>query len=279
VAFHVRMGRRGWAIWAAVVVVAGGPAAAGATPVSGPHETVELTTSTTLPGASAALGYAARYHAAGDPSADPPALRHLWIELPPGTRIDTSVPPRCAASDFELQMRGESACPPAARIGAGQATVKQPGLGVATYDTVIYNADHDMLELVKSGDAVLAVVHTYVHGTTLEGPIPTCLTGGTAPDGCPFDQLILLANHLRVVPVSVGGRNYGTTPPTCPAGFWEGRVTFAYGDGSVDRVTASAPCARPRPRRVAHRRRRARHRRCRTSHRPRRGRRGRSCAR
>ncbi|MDX6699064.1 MAG: hypothetical protein QOE65_2461 [Solirubrobacteraceae bacterium] len=263
----------------AATLACGAPAAAGA-PVSGPHETVDLTTSTTRPGASAALGYAARYHAANDPDGEPPALRHLAIELPPGTLIDTSVPPRCAASDFELQMRGEAACPPAARIGAGQATVKQPGLGATTYDTVIYNADHDMLELVKSGDAVLAVVHTYVHGTTLEGPIPTCLTGGTAPDGCPFDQLILLANHLQVRPVSAGGRNYGTTPPTCSTGRWDGRVTFSYGDGSLDRLTASAPCVRPAARRVTRpRRRRARPRACRRRHRATAHRRARPCAR
>lgn len=221
------------------------PAAAGATPASGPHETVDIASSTTRPNASASLRYSARYHAANDPSGDPPALRHLRIELPPGTRIDTSVPPRCTASDDEIRFRGETACPPSARIGSGEVTVKQFGLGVQTYPTVIYNAKDDMLELVKSGDRVLAVVHTYVHGTTLEGPVPTCATGGTPPMGCPFDQLTLLANHLQVAPITRAGRNYGTTPPTCPAsGRWEAPVTLTYGDGSVDRVTPSSPCTR-----------------------------------
>ena len=221
------------------------PAPAGAAPASGPHETVDIASSTTRPNASAALRYSARYHAANDPEGDPPALRHLRIELPPGTRIDTSVPPRCTASDDEIRFRGESACPPSARIGSGAVTVKQFGLGVQTYPTVIYNAKDDMLELVKSGDQVLAVVHTYVHGTTLEGPVPTCATGGNPPMGCPFDQLTLLANHLQVEPISRGGRNYGTTPPTCPAsGRWEAPVTLTYGDGSVDRVTPSSPCTR-----------------------------------
>jgi hypothetical protein len=219
------------------------PAAAGAMPDSGPHETVDMWSSTTQPNASAALGYAARYHAAGDPDGDPPALRHLLIELPAGTRIDTTVLPRCTASDFEIRIRGESACPPGARIGTGEATVKQLGVGVATYPTVLYNAPDDMLELVKSGDRVVGVVHTYVRGSTLDGPVPTCLTGGSPPDGCPFDQLVLLKNHLQVEPFSVDGRNYGTTPPTCPKSRrWEARVTLTYGDGSVDTVTPWAPC-------------------------------------
>jgi hypothetical protein len=223
------------------------PTAANAIPASGPHETVDMSSSTTRPSSSAGLGYSARYHSATDPEGDPPALRHLVIELPPGTRIDTSVPARCTANDNEIVLVGEAACPPAARIGSGQATVKQLGLGTATYDTVIYNAPDDMLELVKSGDRVLAVVHTYIHGTTLDGPVPTCLTGGQPPSGCPFDQLTLLSNHLQIAPVSVGRgatrRNYGTTPPSCPpSGRWRASVTLYYGDGSVDTVTPQARC-------------------------------------
>jgi hypothetical protein len=247
--------RRGTAILSGVLLVPAlwlvvGSVPASAMPASGPRETVDLWSSTTRPNASAGLGYSARYHSATDPAGDPPALRRLAIEMPPGTRIDTSVPGRCTATDFELMFAGESACPRSARIGAGQATVKQAGLGTATYDTVIYNAEGQMLELVKSGDQVLAVVHTYIHGTTLDGPIPTCMTGGTAPEGCPFDQLTLLANHLRIDPVSAGSgaarRNYGTTAATCPqSGRWQAPVTLYYGDDSVDRVTPWGPCDRP----------------------------------
>lgn len=232
-------------IWAVLSLGLLWPAGAGAAPASGPRETVDIASSTPHPNTSAALSYTARYHAPNDPDGDPPALRHLRIELPPGTGIDTSVPERCTASDDEIRLRGESACPPGARIGAGWVRVKQFGLGVETYPTVIYNAKDDMLELVKSGDRVLAVVHTYVRGTTLEGPVPTCATGGNPPMGCPFDQLTLLANHLQVEPITRGGRNYGTTPPTCPAsGRWEAPVTLTYGDGSVDRVTPYSPCLR-----------------------------------
>jgi hypothetical protein len=207
--------------------------------------------STTKPNTTAAIGYSGRYHAAGNPKGDPPALRRLVIELPPGTRIDTSVPGRCEASDMEIMLGGEATCPRSARVGKGEATVKQVGLGVATYPTVLYNAKDDLLELVKSGDQVVGVVHTYVHGTTLDGPVPTCIGGGQPPTGCPFDELTLLSNHLETVALSVGHgaarRHYGTTPPTCPASRrWVVPVTLYYGDGSVDRVTPKAPCTRPK---------------------------------
>jgi hypothetical protein len=257
--FRVRRGRSaivGGALAALLL-----PGAASAIPASGPHETVDMWSSTTKPNTSGALGWSGRYHSANDPDGDPPALRHLTIELPPGTRLDTSVPPRCSASDAEIMVAGESACPSSAWVGSGQATVKQFGLGRATYDTALYNAKDDLLELVKSGDRVVAVVHTYVHGTTLDGPVPTCLGGGNPPSGCPFDQFTLLSNHLQVIPISVGQgaarRNYGTTPPTCPrSGRWQARVTLRFGDGSVDTVTPQGPCTRPRRRAKSRKRRR-----------------------
>jgi hypothetical protein len=248
---------------AALLVVLVTPFAARAIPSSGPHETVDIWSTTKTPGTAAGIGYSGRYHAVGDPHADPPALRRLVIQLPPGTRIDTAVPGRCTASDMEIMLQGEPACPPNARVGKGEATVRQFGLGVSTYPTVLYNAKDDLLELIKSGDRVVGVVHTYVRGTTLDGPVPTCIGGGQPPASCPFDQLTLLSNSLQTVRLSVGHgaarRNYGTTPPVCPASRrWVTPVTLYYADGSVDRVTPRAPCTKPKQhRKKRHSRRRS----------------------
>src|SRR5947209_13322410 len=87
-------------------------AAAVAHPGSGPHETVDLTTTTTLPGASAGLGYAATYHGTAGPRSRPPALRELVIDMPPGTKMDTGALPQCDATDAQLMALGEAACPP-----------------------------------------------------------------------------------------------------------------------------------------------------------------------
>ena len=224
-------------------------AAAGADskPGVGPHETISLLSSSTKPGAPAGVTYRARYHAAGDPSADPPALRRLVITLPRGSRIDTSVPGRCHASDGELMLQGESACPASARVGAGEATIRQAGLGPNTYKTVLENAKDEQLELIESGGRVLAVLHTEIRGRTLDAVLPTCLAGGQPPTGCPSDQSILLSNHLHTERITVGHgrhrRSYGTTPPRCPGtGRLVAHVTLYFGDGSVDHVTPSQRC-------------------------------------
>ena len=252
------------ALGAAVAGLMVAPAGASAGTVSGPHETVRLAATTTKPGASSGFVYAARYHAANHPSGDPPPVRRLVFDLPRGSRIDTTVLPRCTATDMELKLAGEGACPAGARIGAGAATIKAIGLGTATYKTVVYNAPNDMLELVKSGDRVMAVVHTYIHGTRLDGPVPTCLSGGDPPDGCPFDQIRLLANHLSVRAITVGRgrtrRRYGTTPRTCPRRTrrWSARIAVRYSDGSIDRLLTRGRCKprRARVKRWSHRGRR-----------------------
>jgi hypothetical protein len=247
------------AVLALVTALTGVPPAMAAT---GAHETVEISTTSADPGASAGLTYRASYHSATDPESDPPALRRLVIELPAGTRTDTSVPGQCTASDMEIMLIGQGACPASARIGSGQVTVREFGLSSATYDSVLENAPGQQLELVTSGSRVLGVVHTYIQGTTLDGPIPTCLTGGQPPSGCPIDQLTLLSNHLQTEAISRGQgrnrRNYGTTPSTCPPSrLWTGRARFYYADGSSDSVVYHVACRRPpRPRRRALRARR-----------------------
>jgi hypothetical protein len=258
------MGSRRSAILGGALAALVWPAGAGAIPASGPHATVDMWSSTTQPNASAGLGWSGRYHAAAGPDGDPPALRHLTIELPAGTQIDTTVPPQCTASENELMLEGESACPSSARIGSGEVTVKQLGFATATFDIAVYNGKDEIMELVKSGDRVVAVVHTYIHGTTLEGPVPTCVGGGSPPDDCPFDEFVLLSNRFQIEPTSAdhgtAPRNYGTTPPVCPqSGMWEARVTLYFGDGSVDQVTPEAPCD-PRSAKRAKRRHCHRHR-------------------
>jgi hypothetical protein len=154
-------------------------------------------------------------------------------------------------------LMGESACPAGSRVGTGMATAKITGLGTMTFNTVLFNAKDQQIELVESGGRAAGVVHTYVHGLTLDGPVPTCLTGGQPPSGCPFDEVTLLSNHLASLPISVGRgshkRNYGTTPPTCPrARKWVSRLTLSYADGSIDKVTASQACTparKPKPHR------------------------------
>lgn len=233
------------ALLASLAVVATATPAARADYASGAHGRIEVSTGTRATSAPTSLTYAARLHAARDPEREPPALRDLRIRLPAGMRIDTSLLPRCTASELTLRLLGERACPSAAKVGTGIATVRQVGLGVATFPTAIYNAPGDLLELILLGDRVVGVAHTYVRGRTLDGPIPTCITGGQPPRGCPFDQVILLANRLTVRRISVGDRAYVRTPETCPRSRrWDFPTTLRFADGSLDRVVPRSRCAR-----------------------------------
>jgi hypothetical protein len=221
------------------------PAAAAAAPAAGPHEVVDIRASTTHVSTPSALTYAAIYRSAPDSSAEPPPLRHLLIRLPAGTHLNTTVVPQCTASDAQIRLLGDAACPPGSRVGSGQVTADVTGLGRMTFDTTLFNGPDQQIEVIEAGNRLGSdgVVRTYLHGTTLDGPVPTCLTGGQPPSGCPFDQVTLLSNHLTMRAITVNGRSYGVTPPTCPvSGAWRTPVTLTYADGSVDTVVTRQPC-------------------------------------
>jgi len=237
------------------------PVAAVAAPVTGPHQTVEMSFTSTRPGSPSGFSYSATFHNPTDPGADPPALRRLVITAPAGSVIDTSVPERCTAGDDELEQRGEAACPAASRIGAGSADIKPVAFPAVHYETVVFNADHEQKELLTADPpSPPVVVHGYIRGNQLDGPVPTCITGGTAPQDCPSDQVSLLRNDITIPPFTSGRgarrRSYFTTPPRCPrSGAWSTPITFYYGDGAVETLTTRQPCSRPaRGRCVTHRR-------------------------
>src|SRR5947209_10121323 len=95
------------------------PPAAFATPVSGPHETIDNQLTTTRPNAPSGFTYTGAYHAAGNPNANPPYMQRMVSYNPAGSRFDTSVPARCAASDLQLEVDGAAACPADSRLGGG----------------------------------------------------------------------------------------------------------------------------------------------------------------
>src|SRR5215211_3010194 len=100
-----------------VVAVCAVPAAA--EPGSGLRETVDQSYTTTSPGTPTGISFTGTYHAAGDPAGNPPYMRRMVFEPPPGLRFDTSVPDRCTATDAELSLRGPAACPAGSHVGDG----------------------------------------------------------------------------------------------------------------------------------------------------------------
>src|SRR4051794_16462721 len=202
------------ALVVAVLVPTAAPAAAG----TGPRETVEIKNSTSAPGSPVGVTYTATFRNPSNPSGTPPSLRRLVLLAPSGAQVDTSVPARCTATDADLKRKGEAACPPASRIGHGTADVKPVGFPAIHYDTVVFNAENQQVELLKGRgpSAPAAVVRGYFRGRTFDSPIPTCLNGGSVPKDCPFDQVTLLRNTVVTPAYSRGGRGYPAPPPPCP---------------------------------------------------------------
>jgi hypothetical protein len=228
---------------AAAAVLGAWPAAAHAIPASSPRATVDLELTTSAPGAPAGLTYRSEIRHPTDPEGEPPVLRRLIVGAPAGAVIDTSAPEHCPASDQELRMRGDGICPRGSLLGTGFAETLVVGLGRQRFDANAFNADGQQVETVKQGDQVSAVVRGIFTPEGLDALIPTCVTGGQPPEGCPVDQARLVRSELVIPPYSRDGRSYFTTPPTCPpSGRWSTPIVMTFADGTTDRLFPEQPC-------------------------------------
>src|SRR5918996_2256451 len=70
---------------------------------------------TTQPGASTGTRESIDYLAAA-PNGKPHSVTSVTTRLAEGTRVDTSVPGRCTASQLELMLIGSAACPDDSRV-------------------------------------------------------------------------------------------------------------------------------------------------------------------
>jgi hypothetical protein len=225
------------------------PACASATPVSGPHETVDSQFTTTQPNAPTGFHYTGTYHAAGDPSADPPYMQKM-VTYPSGVRFDTGAPPQCKASDLELATRGTAACPAGSVLGGGTSTTSFFGNKSTLQVDFINNANQ---QIILGHSPFLATVArgTIFPDGSVEFASPTCYPS-LNPPGCPADDALQLGSDISVKPYTrtVNGvvRSYETTPAGCPAsGHWSIPIRFWWKDGTTDTVTAEPPCAAPQP--------------------------------
>jgi hypothetical protein len=228
---------------------AAGPAPAGAQS----RQTFSGTFTTQSPGSSSGYVLKIDYRNPQDAHAKPHSVQTVLQTLHHGTRIDTSVPQRCTASDAQLVAQGESACPPGSRVGGGHIAV-DTGMAVGLVPRVIenrlvvFNADRALILFTEStntpGSPIRVSSRTTVGDRTFTSQSPPA-PGFPPPD--PF--LAIKRVRLTLSAVSTGSgahrRNFITTPGFCPStGRWTNTATFTYRDGVSQTVASASPCRR-----------------------------------
>ena len=220
---------------------AGAPAQA----EQGRYSDFELGLSDPRPGMPSGLTVHILYHRENDPDAKPSPLRTAVVNLPAGTRIDTTTLPECMASDDELRALGSEACPDDTRLTVGAFTAmtgfpNDPFMG----DLHIFNGPGQIIEVVTvpGGSASPGFDRLTIEGSTLTAHPPRAA-------GAPPDNEASVRSIDYQVPVRTSGaRSFLTTPPRCPrSGEWTSSATFGFADGTGETVTSRMPCDRPRP--------------------------------
>jgi hypothetical protein len=242
-------------ITAAVALALAAPAAA--EPVGFAHGTLEQQLTTKKPNAATGWKYEGRYHAAGDPSQDPPYMRRMTFYPPPGQRYDSSVPERCTASDLELQLSGPSGCPAASRVAGGVAYGKFMG-ETNELPVDVFNNEREQVMVVSTPMVATVVRGEFGDDGSITYESPTCFPA--LPPGCPIDTALQTGSSVSGKPITrvIDGvrRSYITTPPKCPkTRRWTGTIRFWWADGTEDTVTVKQSCTRPK--RTASKRRRS----------------------
>jgi len=182
-----------------------------------------------------------------DADAQPPKARRFTIVLPRGSRVDTTVPQRCEASDNELMTEGADACPRGSVVGHGELVTDSGPSPFPRYTEnalTVFNGEGEQIVLAESDQPPTRVVgHTAIRGRTFVSPVPSF------PPGVPPEQSLVAFKRLHLVLNRVvrEGVSYARTPHSCPPSRrWRTVLKVAYVDGSRGRTVARSPCRRRR---------------------------------
>jgi len=183
-----------------------------------------------------------------NPGAKPPAVRKVEVIQPRGARIDTSVPPRCHASDAELMAQGADACTEASVVGRGYLRLDTgfsgPGRFVEADITLLNEVDQLIFLSTIRGSGARVVTRAEVSGRTVTTEVP--MLPGAPPDGAALD---VARTKLASISVERGPRrgSYIRTPSRCPRrGYWLVHHRFTYADGVTQTMASRTPCRSPR---------------------------------
>jgi hypothetical protein len=166
--------------------------------------------------------------------------------LPAGSRVDTSAPVRCSASDAELATGGQAACPAGSRVGSGEVDLDS-GFGVLSFNVTEFNSQDELILLFESKDGSMRTPsRATVEGARADGPRITIdappIPGGP-PDGFTAIKRVRLGLQALTTGQGAGRKSYVTTPRSCPAaGSWTSKIEFTYRDAQTQTTRSSSPC-------------------------------------
>jgi hypothetical protein len=232
----------------AAVVAAGATVTLPAAAHAGPRGDYTQVFTTPVPGRSTGIDTRILYKHPDNPDAKPIPVRQEIFTFPRGMRVDDSIVPDCTVPDLQLQLQGESACPPETWIVGGHGNTSMSGFPGAGETAITVNGfDYGDGRFRVLGGAeqfrLKFVAHGRREGRTSTVEIPR--TPGGPPDG----ESALRRIHNLVPARSLGRRAYIRTPPTCPSSrVWTFRVRMTFADGAVERKVHRMPCRR-KPRR------------------------------
>ena len=187
-----------------------------------------------------------RYRAPADAAGKPPAVQKIVTTFAPGTKVDTTAPAVCGASDAMLMAEGVDACPAQSVVGAGAVTLDTgvEGQRFVENELALLNNTGELIMLTTvrgSSPPTRAVVRGKIVGNTIVSEIPP-IPGG-APDG--FTAIRDVDFKVSPIVNRAGGeaRAYLTTPDSCPStGVFANSFTFAYRDGVTQEVPSPSAC-------------------------------------
>ena len=178
-----------------------------------------------------------------DPGLRPYAAARMVVHIPPGTVMDTTVPPQCHATDPEIYALGAAACPADTKIGSGEAIAATDNNGGESHTILTHFNNQD--EVVGIGENVEIPVLRTIDRTRIDGNTSTSnfpLFPGPPPPE-PYTPVKKL--DIAFPPYVRGTRAYTRTPPTCPAsGYWTFVVDFTYRDGVTESIESHSPCTK-----------------------------------
>jgi len=196
------------------------------------------------PGTPTGMRVSVLLHRLGDRNAKASPLRSAVIRGPRGLRFDTTAVPQCTASDQQLKLLGQRACPANTKLAVGSFSAMTgfgPPVDPLAGENHVFNGPRQLIEVITSpgGAASPAFDRLTIKGSTLTAHPPK------APGGPPEGESSVRSIGFAIPVRGSGRKTLIRTPRRCPRSRrWVTRATFGFADGSRETVASATPCKR-----------------------------------